>query len=325
MLRDFRSFENLGSPQYFFELFTTLKTSSDSVWTVNDVKQLFFNKNINGQRIFDGCLDLAAQIEIVHINEKHIVTLGEKIKDFLFSEKQMSDKFIECLFLALTDDETFYDIFSSQNISYDIIYHSIQISNSAFSFRYSNFKQLLIDFEVLKVHPTKELNKYIINSRYKKLFDKTILPEIKRRKIGIGELKVLLEQKQIHGEEAERFVLNYEENRLNNKDGIDWVAEYSVAEGYDIASFETEKSSMNDRFIEVKSYSGNPYFFWSRNEMTISKIKGDEYYIYLVNRDEMYQENYIPLIIKNPSTNVLENDIWSKQVESYRIEKLKSS
>ena len=66
---------------------------------------------------------------------------------------------------------------------------------------------------------------FIINSRYKKLFDKIILPEIKKRKIGIEELRKSLEQNNIYGEEAELFVLKYERDRLNNKVGIDWVAE----------------------------------------------------------------------------------------------------
>jgi Domain of unknown function (DUF3883) len=320
MLRDFRSYDNLGSPQYYFELLTTLNSNGISIWTVKDVEQLFYNKIINGRRIFDGCLDLASRIEILHINEKEVITINKAVKDFLFTEKQMSDKFIEYLFIALKDDESFYNIFSSQHLSYDIIYNSVQINKSAFSLPFSNFKQLLIDFEVIKIHPTKELNKFIINSRYKRLFDRTVLPEIKKRKIGISELKASLEKKQIHGEEAEKFVLNFETKRLKGKDGISWVAEYSVAEGYDISSYEDENSIMNDRFIEVKSYVGTPYFYWSRNEMNISKIKGSSYYLYLVDRNQMHKVGYIPIIIQNPSINVLKNDKWDKQVENYKIE-----
>ena len=126
----------------------------------------------------------------------------------------MRDKFVEFLFQALNQDEIFHSIFSSEHISYDIIYHSTQINNAAFGFKYSNFKQLLIDFNVIQIHPTKELSKYILNSRYKKILDKIILPEIKKRKIGIEELKKSMEQQQILGEEAEIFVLNFERKRL---------------------------------------------------------------------------------------------------------------
>ena len=89
----------------------------------------------------------------------------------------------------------------------------------------------MIDFEAIKTHPTTELNSFIINNRYKKLFDKTVLPEIKKRKIGIEDFRKAMEQQQIYGEEAEKFVLNFEFARLNEQKEIDWVAEYIVNEG----------------------------------------------------------------------------------------------
>jgi hypothetical protein len=319
MLNDLRKYDNLGDPIYFYELLNSLKKGEAGSWVVRDAQQLFYNKNINGKTVFDGCLDLALKISIISIDDSERISINEKFKDFLFSEKQMCDKFVEFLFQALNQDEVFYSIFCSEYISYDIIYHTPQINNSAFGFRFSNFKQLLIDFDVIQIHPTKELSKYILNARYKKVFEKIVLPEIKKRKIGIDELKKSIEQQQIHGEEAELFVLNFEKERLENKEGIDWVAEYSIAEGYDIASFQNKKSDINDCFIEVKSYAGNPYFFWSRNEIDISRIKGDNYFLYLVDRSQMNNFGYRPLIIQNPFKAILEDEKWSKQVEKYKI------
>ena len=89
-----------------------------------------------------------------------------------------------------------------------------------FGFKFSTFKQLLLDFGAIKTHPKPELSSFIINSRYKKLFDKTVLPEIKKRKIGIEEFRKSIEQQQIYGEEAEKFVLNFEFNRLNQNKTI---------------------------------------------------------------------------------------------------------
>ena len=129
-----------------------------------------------------------------------------------------------------------------------------------------------------------------------------------------------MEQKQIYGEEAELFILAFERTRLNNKKGIDWIAEYSVAEGYDIISFNTISSTKNDRCIEVKSYSGSPYFFWSRNEMDIARIKGDEYYLYLVDRNQINNEDYTPIVIQNPYKNVLNGTEWIKTVDKYKVE-----
>jgi len=320
MLKDLRIFDNLGTPQYFFELFNSLKSNEETICTKRDLEQLFYNRNINGRSVFDGCLDLALTIGLLTINEIGIVSLNRVFADFLFSEKQMCDRFVEHLFLILRDDDDFQNIFSSKNISYDIIYHSIQITYSAFGLKYANFKQLLIDFDVIKIHPTVEIKKFIINSRYKKLFDKTILPEIKKRKVGIEEFQITLEQKQIYGEEAEKFVLRFEFNRLNGNKQIDWVAEYSVNDGYDIASFNAEESITNDRFIEVKSFSGQPYFFWSRNEIDIARIKKKEYYLYLVDRDKINDIEYIPTIIQNPYTEVLMNEtLWEQRIEKIRF------
>ena len=320
MLNDLRTYDNLGTPQYFYELFSSLKKDEHKGWSIREAEQLFYNKNINGRTVFDGCLVLALKISIITIDDSDKILINEKFKDCLFSERQMCDKIIEFLFQALNQDDNFHSIFSSEHISYDIIYHSTQINNAAFGFKFSNFKQLLIDFDVIQIHPTKELSKYILNARYKKIFDKIVLPEIKKRKIGIDELKKSMEQQQIHGEEAEIFVLNFEKQRLENKDGIDWVAEYSVAEGYDISSFQKKESENNDCFIEVKSYAGNPYFYWSRNEVDISRIKGDHYFLYLVDRDQMKNIEYKPIIIQNPFKAVLENEDWIKQVEKYKIQ-----
>ncbi len=320
MLTDLRGYENLGTPQYFFELLCSLNNDDETIWSKRDIEQLFYNKIIDNRSIFDGCLVLGFKISIIILDHNDRITINKKFKDYLFSQKQMCDKFVEFLFTALNKDENFHVIFSSEHISYDIIYHSTQINNSAFGFKYSNFKQLLIDFDIIQIHPSKELKKYILNSRYKKIFDKIILPEIKKRKIGLEDLKKSFDQQQIYGEEAELFVLKFEKERLENKDGIDWVAEYSIAEGYDISSYQSKESVTNDLFIEVKSFIGNPYFFWSRNEMDVSRIKGDSYFLYLVNRNKINERDYKPLMIQNPFKNVLSNNDWIKKIEKYKIE-----
>ena len=319
MLNALRHFDNLGTPEYFFILLNTLNENPKAKWKLNDITQLFNNKIIDGRNIHDGCIELAIRIKILYF-KKDIIIIDENISSFLNTKTQMSDKFIEYLFRAFKDDESFHNIFCSKYISFDIVYKSIQINNSAFGFRFSNFKQLLIDFGAIKIHPTPELSSFIINLRYKKLFDKTILPEIRKRKIGINEFHKSMAQQQIYGEEAEKFVLEFEHKRLNQKKEIDWVAEYIVNEGYDIASYDSEDDDKYNRFIEVKSFDGEtPYFFWSRNEISIAKIRKDKYWLYLVNRSEIKKEGYIPIMEQNPHS-ILENKKWTKQIEKYKIE-----
>lgn len=323
MLKDLRKYSNFGTPNFYFELLIALNDNKENNWKKADLERLFYNRTIDGRSVYDGCIELAIKIEVL-IFDGDTISINESLSSFLNSVNQISDKFIEYLFHTLKNDEDFHKIFCSEYLSYDIIYKSLQISNSAFGLKFSNFKQLLIDFGAIKTHPTIEINSYIINSRYKKLFDKTVLPEIKKRKIGIEEFKKAMELQQIYGEEAEKFVIEFERKRLNNKKEIDWVAQYIVNEGYDVASYNNEDDISQNRFIEVKSYDGDiPYFFWSRNEYSVAKRKKHEYWIYLVNRTEMNNESYMPKMEQNPFENILNNDDWDKQVDKYKIQMVK--
>ena len=79
---------------------------------------------------------------------------------------------------------------------------------------------------------------------------------------------------------------------------------------------------MLNRFIEVKSFSGNESFFWSRNEIDVAKIKENEYFLYLVDRTKMNNDGYEPIIIQNPYEHVLNNEQWSKRIEKYYLSKM---
>jgi hypothetical protein len=324
MLKELSAFENLGTPIFYFELLT--KVQSNDSWTEKNINDNFYNRVIEGRSIFDGCIPLLKWIGIIEVNHQNEITLNSLFNSGHLSVAFMTDKFLERLFLKLKDDSIFYEMFSPKFISYDIIYNSVQIDNSAFSFRYSAFKQLLIDFEVLQIHPVKELNKFILNRRHKRLFDKTVLPEIRKRKIGIEEFQVSMEQKQIFGEEAEKFVLQFEHKRLYEKKEIVWVAEYSVSEGYDIASYDEEASTINDRFIEVKSYANEISFYWSRNEMNVARIKKGTYYLYLVDRTKLKNKDYEPIIIRDPYYAVFKNEYkWEQTIEKIRFSISRSS
>lgn len=240
------------------------------------------------------------------------------------SEKYFCFRFLELILDAAKDDEVFHQIFCSQNMSYDIIYRQIQIENKAFQFKYSNFKHILLNFGFLQAHPDTNIRKFIIHHRYRKLFDSKVMPEIKKRKIGIEELKRLLAQKEIKGKEGEAFALKFEHNRLASHPlikNVEIISEYYSNAGYDIVSYSGSESKDHDRFIEVKSYQGKIGFHWTRNEMDVARVKKHQYFLYLVDRDQVNNEGYVPLIIQNPCQQVLENPNWEKTVEEYFITK----
>ena len=324
MLEELSQHENLGTPKFFYELFTQMKNAKQS-WKRENVRSYFYNRVIDAQTIFDGCLPMAEAVGAVIIDEDGLITLNFALEASLVSEKYLSGKLLEMILLSLREDKIFHEIFCSENISYDVIYRLIQVENSAFRFRYSSFRRLLIDFEFLYPHPDANIRKMIVNSKFKKLFDSQVMPEIKRRKIGITELEKSLEQKQIYGAEAEAYVLAYEQKRFASHtdwEQIERISEYDVGAGYDIVSFNELESAELDRLIEVKSFSGVPSFHWSRNEIDVARFKKDRYFIYLVNRDKMNEEGYVPTIIQNPYESVLADDTeWNKRVDSYFIVK----
>ena len=130
-----------------------------------------------------------------------------------------------------------------------------------------------------------------------------------------------MEQQQLHGEEAEKFVLSFENNRLANQKGIVWVAEFAVNEGYDIASYDRVTDELPNRLIEVKSFDGPlPRFFWTRNEINTAKHKKNNYWLYLVNRTQMKSFGYKPMMIQNPYFEILFNEKnWSAVIEKYEL------
>jgi hypothetical protein len=321
MLNDLRKYENLGTPNYFYQLSKTM-SQNESYWSLSNLNELFSNKVIDGRMNFDGCLLFAISIKLIINDNDDNFSLNPIFQDCLVSDKYLQNKLLEQIFIFLSNTPEFHEIFNPIHISYDVIYNKIQITNSAFKFKYANFKQLLIDFSFITPHPDKHFKKYIIEGKYKKLFDKHILPSIKKEMFSIDELRKQIEINNIYGEEAELFVLEFEKRRLfghKRINKIEKISDYHVNAGYDIVSFDTTESEILNRCIEVKSFSGNKSFFWSRNEIDVAKLKENEYFLYLIDRSKMNNENYIPTIIQNPYKTVLNNDNWKKRIEKYFI------
>ena len=319
MLVELRKYDNLGTPKYFFELFTNILTTN-SIWKNADIEKLFYNKIIDNKTVFDGCLPFANSLGLILYDKSDNIFLNRELIEALTTQEILQNKIVEIILEKLKDDINFLNIFSQNNLSFDIVYKQYQINNSAFDFKFSNFKQLLLDFEIITVHPNMKSFKFILNDKYKHLIDAKVLPEVRKKMISVEQLKKDLEVKQKNGIEGEKFVLEFEKKRLLNKAGIIWVAEYSVAEGFDILSFDKIDSIENDRYIEVKSFSTNPYFYWSKNEIDVAKNKHDNYFLYLVDREKIKQVDYQPIIIKNPIKNIFNNAEWIKEIENYRIE-----
>ena len=323
MLEELSKYENLGSPQFFTELFTLLN-GTETPWKDEHVRGYFYNKIVGNSSVFDGCLPLAKSIGAVTIDSDGHILLNPSLIPALVSENYLSKMLLGMLIISLKDDDVFHEIFCSKHMSFDIIYKSIQIDGAAFRFRYANFRHLLLDLNFLQPHPDAHIKKYIINGKYKKLFDQEVMPEIKRRKLGIDQLELLLEKNRIQGEEAEKFVLAYERRRLaahHQVGNINIISSYDVMAGYDVASYESIVSSEIDRFIEVKSFTSFSSFHWSRNEIDVARLRRDKYFLYLVDRNMTKDLNYEPMMIRDPYVTIMKNDEWLKVADSFSISK----
>ncbi|MCJ1782774.1 DUF3883 domain-containing protein [Mammaliicoccus sciuri] len=131
------------------------------------------------------------------------------------------------------------------------------------------------------------------------------------------QLDQKLVNQKLLGNKAEEIILNYEKKRLNYKNGIKLVSEEDVTLGFDIISFNNEQDEHANRFIEVKAIT-NDIFYLSKNEIYKSSMLGSNYFLYLVNMNNINE----PIIIENPYKKIFNNHNIKFEIESisYRVE-----
>jgi hypothetical protein len=210
------------------------------------------------------------------------------------SYRNISLKRLQSLFLNnLTSFHNFIDL--SKILIYDSVIDKYRVTQKVPS---TNFDYLLSIFVTLKLCE-KDLNNYFYLDIPQKILFENASAGMSNERFE----KILL-QKKINGEIAERFVLNYELNRIRDNNKVQHVSITNVSAGYDITSV---YSDTNNRpiFIEVKSFSCFQHFFWSENEIEKSRILGEDYYLYLIRiinkKPSLYR------IINNPFNSIITN------------------
>jgi hypothetical protein len=290
---------------------------------VQEIQSFFYNKNIDDQTIFDGCLPLLLYCGVLKYIIEDKICVSHLFQNELKEVQSCTNAILTNFLLEIKKEDFFSDIFSSKNLSYSMATSSVVIRQSAFGFKYSNVRKFLIDFAFLQRNEALGPDLLTINKDFNDFFETNFATIIRTQTKSLEDLKKELLKREENGLIAEQFVLGFESKRLNCKKGIRWIAPFNVNAGYDILSFQAEDSASNDMYIEVKGYSGEtPYFYWSHNEIETAKAFGHKYYLYLVDRDSIHHEDYSPEIISNPSDVILNNDDWSKSINTYYIHKL---
>ena len=213
------------------------------------------------------------------------------------------------------------DILHLDAVKYDLQRDCYIIKNYGFSLEAAVFRNFLIQFHALQEYG----GVFEIDKKYEGIFS-SLQKEV-RRKITLNELKKKLERNEIHGALAEEFVLEYEKSRIANpslSSRIKQISIIDVTAGFDIVSFQNDESTEYDRFIEVKSYSGELHFYWSRNEIETARLYGERYCLYLVDISRINERDYAPVIISNPADHVLHSENWIVNPMSYQVLPIKT-
>ena len=205
-------------------------------------------------------------------------------------------------------------------ISIDTKSSRCMIRKSAFPLSVAVLRNYLIDTGMIVDYSS---TLYELQDEYEEFFEENV-----RLRKGVMTLEALKEKQRLQAEQgrkAEEYVVSFEKRRLCGHiliDRIKQISDFDVTAGYDVLSFESIGSTTNDRFIEVKSYHDTPHFFWSSNEYEKAKIKGHQYYLYLIDMDQYLNEEYVPIIIQNPVATLTKDENWIVETASYEITKV---
>lgn len=209
-------------------------------------------------------------------------------------------------------------VFDRNATAFDPEKGHLGIKRSAFPLSYAAVRNFLIMVGVLEKGQQGEIG---ISNKYEEAFA-TIIRH-RKKKLTLEELLKQQEDQSKRGLEAEEFALRLEKERIPEKAAkIRRISDYDVAAGYDIVSFKTVQSGGYDRFLEVKSYLGEPHFFWSENELEVARIKGDRYVLCLVDHSQIGNPSYRPEYIINPAEVIFGSSDWMVNTASYRIQKV---
>lgn len=278
-----------------------------------------FNLTYRGQSTLnvDGVLALLINMGLIEgsLNDSFSYSLKLSSKD-----NSCIDSFSSWFSNSLLEFIKESGVLDISKIKYDSSLDTVIVFSNAIELRYAGLRNLLITFHLIK---RREERSFIASDTFVSFFMTS--GENLRRKKSEQDLLKELERNRVQGEEGELFVLNFEKKRLaghHKLSSIKRISVFDVSAGYDILSFNDLNSCIYDRRIEVKTYQGREHFYWSANEVENAKLRTSEYYLYLVDYDKIYDENYCPLIINDPVNFLKDNDDWIIEPESFMVRKV---
>jgi hypothetical protein len=329
MLEELLKCEKLGSrDELLFLLFNALPLSKSQ--KISDLKAYCTSNHFSIGQSLDGMLKLLEFMGLISI-AGNTVFLKDNFQNSInktHAEYFEQSDFIKILFLSLKNENAIGNFITPDAIKQDINEGVFYVKGNLIPLQYLGIRNLLISLDFFVRDTLFGTNNLGVNKSFTVFFEAEIVNSIKeknqkrKRRRSLLNLKNQIEDQELMGKEAELFVLDFEQQRLDGHPSIDSVQRISeeyVGAGFDIESFGDKSSVFLDRFIEVKSYSENAIFYWSQNEVETAKEFGEKYFLYLVDRTKMSQRGYAPRIFQNPYQNIFENGLWNKEPQVWKF------
>ena len=225
------------------------------------------------------------------IRDKFFIDVGKYYLNLIYSVKNIYEKIFINSKLSLEDDFILIDS-KTVDISYTPILTTLnRIGFLKYKGQFAYVENYILGKKLLE-RPLKKL------SMSQKEFDKELY------------------EKKLRGELAEKYVLKHEIEKLKDlnfnpiRQSVD-----DVGLGYDILSFDING---NEIFIEVKSINNNK-FYWSENEIKVSKKLKKQYFIYCVRFKDNNPEK-IEKIIQDPYNEIfIKNNLNKKSIGDFQV------
>ena len=223
--------------------------SYDTISKVALVDELVITTNVGSKEI-DFIINFLKGFKKIKV-EKDIITVLKKS-----NPKELFVSFSKHYFnLIINEEELNQHLFIDSEVS--LINDFFKIKTSSIKLKY---RQILVTLGKLELLEYEDDYVKIINYTFAKKFIERALKKLSKSQ---KEFDKELYEKKIRGELAEKFVMEFERDKLKEysffpiRQSVD-----DVGLGYDILSYDIDG---NEMFIEVKSIKKNS-FFWSEND-----------------------------------------------------------
>jgi hypothetical protein len=315
MLEKLLNHSNLGTSDQVKQILELLEVNS---YSKVDLKFACSKIDYEINRAFDGIITLLSWLEIIEVSE--VITRNNKVKF-----KDINYDISLLIVNKLSDEGQLHNLINAKNLIYDKFYI---VKKSGIDIGFSQFRNILKSLGFFEKDYLIE-NNLIIGSSFTNWIATQGINYIetsKKKSFSLKALKSKQNQQEIAGFRAEKFVLEYELRLRKNhptSNKIKIISEENAGAGYDIKSYKDDKSIILDKFIEVKSYSSErlesnkPYFFWSSNEADVASQEKNNYYLYIVDSENIDNNLYEPIVIRNPYDEIFNSNKWAMAPQNW--------